>query len=297
MPKVHDAYSSSNFELIRPDIIDEWDTFLDKKLAAIPFGITTKDSFNKHAISSLIFSAVKEITKAEKLGVSAPEPNTYASSIRESPITFLISELSEEGCHTLLGRTVWSSSEITFRVIPLQPTRPNFLFTIINLSTTQIDAVCDAVINKWQDDQAQTFFQLIPQDMQLDAAAPPVLDIKGFIASVEIARLDTKEKGDKVKPHFNVYADSSLISTPRVWSQVRDFLASRDYTSTRIGSGKTIIAPNNCGICHSVDHPRGLCPFPKLPGWNGPFRSFDFQRNTNDGRRQGPPTMPNRRWN
>jgi hypothetical protein len=90
--------------------------------------------------------------------------------MKGTPITFLISDFSETACQILLGREVWSPPEVTFRVIPLEPSRPNFLFAIDDLPITE--AVREAVRDKWQDDQAQTFFQLIPQDMTTDDNPP-----------------------------------------------------------------------------------------------------------------------------
>jgi hypothetical protein len=112
--------------------------------------------------------------------------------------------------------------------------------------------------------------------VQLYRLCKPDVDINGFIASAYVTRLDVKIKGDQVKPRFNVYADSNYIKCPRMWAQIREFLAGRNYKSTRIGYGRTVIAPNNCGICHSADHPRGLCPFPDVPGWNGPTHQMPY---------------------
>jgi hypothetical protein len=173
MPKVHDAYPLVHFELLSNKVIDEWDTFPGLKLAAIPFGTKTRDTFSYNSIRQSIFSAVQEITKAEKLGVSAPEPNSHAARMRESPITFLISDLSEHEQLTLLRRGVWSSTTITFRVFPLTLSRPDFLFTIEDLSITVKEDVLEVIMNIWQDDQAQTFFQLLPQDMSTDDQPPP----------------------------------------------------------------------------------------------------------------------------
>lgn len=167
MPKVHDAHPSTNFELISLSVIDEWEFFPYRKLAAKLFGIKTKSQLVQHYPESHFLSSQGNHTK---LGVSAPEPNARAISMKGTPITFLISDFSETACQILLGREVWSPPEVTFRVIPLEPSRPNFLFAIDDLPITE--AVREAVRDKWQDDQAQTFFQLIPQDMTTDDNPP-----------------------------------------------------------------------------------------------------------------------------
>jgi hypothetical protein len=297
MPQVHDARPSTNFELIEPEVFDEWETFPNMKLVAIPFGIKTRDNVDYTNVRNLIFAAVKEIINAERLGVSAPVPNKHAKRTKEMPTTFLISDLTELGTQTLLQRGVWSSADITFRVTTLELSRPNFLFALVDLSVTETEPVREAILKKCQEDHAQTFFQLIPQDMVTDDRLTPDTNTADFIHSISVTRLDVKMKGDKVKPRFNVYADSKHIRNPNAWSQVRDFLAGQIYESTRIGKGKTIIAPNDCGICHSADHPRGLCPFPDLPGWNGPAHSVGFRRNRDSINRGDMPNFPSGGWN
>jgi hypothetical protein len=165
MPQVHDAYPSSNFELISPSVVDEWETFPGLKLAAIPFGVKTRESFDYNTIRNLIFSAVKEITNAERLGVSAPEPNAHAKNTRERPLTFLIFDLTEDAAQSLLGRGVWSSTDVTFRVFPLELSRPDFLFAIEDLSVTEFEPIRDAILDQLREDHAQTFLQLLPQGM------------------------------------------------------------------------------------------------------------------------------------
>jgi hypothetical protein len=68
---------------------------------------------------------------------------------------------------------------------------------------------------------------------------------------------------------------------------LRDFLASRNYETLVLGRGWTRNLPLDCGFCHSADHPMGLCPFPDVPGWNGPGSKHinPVNSNTNLNRR------------
>ena len=90
--------------------------------------------------------------------------------------------------------------------------------------------------------------------------------------SMWVEKLDTKRAGETMAPSFNIYTDSGGISIDEVWVRLRNHLTAQTYRSSMQGSGKTKAAPFHCGICHGVDHPRGLCPFPDIPGWNGPPR-------------------------
>lgn len=94
--------------------------------------------------------------------------------------------------------------------------------------------------------------------------------VQSFLDSVQVTRLDTRDKGNTLKPTFNIYADGSFINDVKTWVTIRAHLANRTYHSTKLGQGKTDIIPFRCGLCHGVDHPRGMCPFPDLDGWKGP---------------------------
>jgi hypothetical protein len=47
-------------------------------------------------------------------------------------------------------------------------------------------------------------------------------------------------------------------------------LAERSYYNSKFGQRHNLITPNHCGLCHGIDHLRGICPFPGIDGWKGP---------------------------
>ena len=98
-----------------------------------------------------------------------------------------------------------------------------------------------------------------------------IVNIHNFLRSVWIERLDTKDSGDSANPRYNVYANGAIIHKDDLWMNLRRYLADRSYLLYLQGKGTTEISPYTCGICHGMDHPRGLCPFPKIEGWNGPL--------------------------
>jgi hypothetical protein len=95
--------------------------------------------------------------------------------------------------------------------------------------------------------------------------------IYNFLRSVWIERLDTKDSGDSVNPRYNVYANGATIRNDKLWMKLCRYLANLPYNLYLQGKGTTEISPYTCGICHGVDYPHGMCPFPKLEGWNGPL--------------------------
>ena len=255
MPKINDAHPTAIFDLIDLSVIDEWDSYPDGKLAAIPFGSEVRNIALHDDIRNRIFIAAAEITKAQQIFVSGPRLNAHVREIKRYPSTFLIYDLSELQRGTLLERQVWSSTEITFRVAPILPCRSDFLFSIAGLTTLTTDNVRDMVFKAWRDKETLAMIQETAQVSNSEGPTIHVHVLEDFLNSMEVKRLDVKEKKGALSPRFNVYADSKYIQDHNVWGKIRHLLATRQYISTMIGRGTTNMAPFNCGICHGADHP------------------------------------------
>jgi hypothetical protein len=94
--------------------------------------------------------------------------------------------------------------------------------------------------------------------------------VKRFLDSMWLTALDIRRRGNALDLHFNIYAKGNTISCTNTWTEIRCFLASQEYTDPTQGKGIVKLAPFHCAVCHAVDHPRGLCPFPDMEGWNSP---------------------------
>ena len=93
--------------------------------------------------------------------------------------------------------------------------------------------------------------------------------IQLFKESMSVKILATKRQGGYKKPKFNVYANGNFINDTGTWLSIRAYLHERSYCNSKFGQGLNIIASHHCGLCHGVNHPRGICLFPKLEGWMG----------------------------
>ena len=240
------------------------------KLLALPFDRKTQDITLYNSVKERIFTAVAEITKSREIGVSAPQRSEEAEKLGRFPSAFLIYSLTEAQCDLLLQRKVWSSTAITFRVTKLNPPCPDLLFTIYGFSTLVTEDILNMVRTVWQGDDVISLINSIANSFPAEVRIEAKSSIQAFIDSVKVERLDYKSSGDTLQPHFNVYASSNLIENDDIWDYLREFLASCSYASPMHGQGMTRIIPFHCSLCHGADHPRGLCPFPAIPGWNGP---------------------------
>ncbi|KAH9054138.1 hypothetical protein EDB87DRAFT_1568627 [Lactarius vividus] len=213
-----------------------------------------------------------EITGSQTVGVSAPKPSEDAIKKRCTPTAFLIYNLTPEQQTLLLRRRVWSSLAITFHVTDLSPQCPGFIFSIKGFSTLIDTGIWDIVERVWSDDQTHAFIATLTGTLPDDVRQEAYRSAHAFLASLHISRLDVRDAGDTLVPRFNVYGIGSTIQNDDVWVGLRDYLATRTYSSPMLGRGFVDPRPYHCGICHGIDHPRGLCPFPVIEGWNGPKR-------------------------
>lgn len=280
MPEIHDRCPTAVLKHVDIRLAREWLNFAEGKVLAIPFGNEAKDPTLLNYVKNRIFTAASEITQSLDVCVSAPRPSPRAEEEGESPLAFCIYNLTDAQCTTLLERKVWSSTAITFRVTKLNPSCPDFLFTLEGFSTSA-DKILQMVQTAWQGDDVSAITDTLSSSFPENTRDRVKTSIQAFLRSARIKFLDFKEKDDVRNPLHHVLADGSLIQNDELWLYLRNFLASRTYETLVLGQGRIRERPIDCGFCHSVDHPMGLCPFPSVPGWNGPGSNHTNPMNSN----------------
>jgi hypothetical protein len=83
----------------------------------------------------------------------------------------------------LLHLSVWSSTNITFRIIPIEPACPDFLFTIKDLTTTE-EEVLKAVREAWHDTATNTFLDAMCSQVPHEARHQAEQSLLHFIDSM-----------------------------------------------------------------------------------------------------------------
>jgi hypothetical protein len=146
------------------------------------------------------------------------------------------------------------------------------MFSIGGISTCAIETISPIIQQVWDSPNTKSYItsliNAVPEDQRegIENALCLLMD------SMWVQKLDTKSSGRTMVPHYNIYMDSSGIHINKVWVCLRNYLANCTYMSCFQGKGKIKSPPFHYGVCHSTDHPRGLCPFPNTPGWNGPSK-------------------------
>ena len=268
MPPIHYAHPTAILDHLVVNLVGDWEMLLKGKLLAQPFGPDSRNAEKHPHLKALLFAAIVEITNSTDVSVCAPRAK--ANSYR-TPFSFLIYNIMEQQVQTL-KRRVWSSTAISFSVSTLNPSCPNYLFSIKGLTTMNDAEVRGTVSDVWQDLASLTFLHTITQTFPEDVREQKAHILQQFTHSLTVTRLDTKLRGNTIAPIFHIYAEGALIDNDNTWTQIRSYYASRTYSPQAQDPGVTVVAPFRCGICHAADHPRGLCPFPSVDGWNGPKR-------------------------
>ena len=146
--------------------------------------------------------------------------NVHARQNARPPHTFLIYNLSELQHRTLLEWTVWSSAEITFRVVPLLPTKPDFLFSIARLSTLATDDVQNMILKTWQKKETLAAVQTAIQTSNEAIPTAELHALEDFLNTLEVKHLDVKEKKGALAPEFNVYTKADYIKNHNAWEEL-----------------------------------------------------------------------------
>ena len=146
----------------------------------------------------------------------------------------------------------------------MDPIHPDYLFSICGLTTKSIDEVRDTVLQVWKGQAAQDFIlslrQTTPDPLLQQASAT----LQNVTKSLEITMLDTKNLGGASAPSFNIYIQAHLIPDDGLWCRLCNFFASQEYALPFQQPGHAGANFFHCTICHSIDHPRGLCVRLKL---------------------------------
>ena len=298
---IHDAHPRSAYTRIKQEVLDEWRNMEGEMLLAIPFGSDAETPESHNETGDRIFTAISEIIHAKDYGVASPMKREDLQTLLDEqrhqqagqkqkrpgerlPTTFLIHSLSQIHYQILMQQTVWASQTITFRITPPEMNCPSFLFAIKGLRTNSSELVEKCIRDTWNDETTTQYIQNGVAAMEQNERDNILHSIQRFKDSMWVETLETKGQGGIQKPTFNVHADGNFINDSNAWSNIRTHLAGRSYHSSKFGHGQALIAPNHCGLCHGVDHPRGMCPFPEINGWKGPNeftqRMGKFPRNS-----------------
>jgi hypothetical protein len=267
MPPIHDEHPLGPLEAIAPDQLQAWLEIPTGKLLARPFDIDVHFQPHHNRIAKELMAAVKDITGAANVSVAAPIKNRNGVAKARHPIAFLIHDLSANDVSHLESRSVWATRDFAFQISPIPPGRPCLLFTIEGLTTNSRERVHNLVIDTWKDPTSIAFLSELLSQTPEEKQQETRNEITAFVDSVQVQCLSCGVKGGGVDPYFNIYAAGDTIKEAETWIDIRNFFRGRTYKSPLLGKGTAKGSTFYCTLCHGKDHPRGMCPFLAVKGW------------------------------
>jgi hypothetical protein len=204
--------------------------------------------------------AIAGLLKIPEPSVGAPLAASPANRRYSAPWCFLVANIPKPAADELLRRQCISTPSVTFFAIPFAPATSTFICTIENLTyaESEIDQVWKLVVdNISKDERAKAC-------IALENPHPEAL--RTIIDSIYLKPLKLAMSGGGFKLVWNIYATppSQTPNNNRAWRRI---ISSMTFITALNGAGAARKASMTCNGCKSIDHPTGLCPFPKAGEW------------------------------
>ncbi|KAG1882492.1 hypothetical protein F4604DRAFT_1921682 [Suillus subluteus] len=190
------------------------------------------------------------------------------------PWHFLVSDIPPEVIERLICLQVCSSPEISCFFIPFKQPLPTYAFTLENFSFPDSEST-NKVITEIIKDTIHSnpeILQFIHDNIPFPNAEAALRTVK----SVKVSSLILAHSKTVKETVWNIYFESPPAFTLKQYFNWTNLLQTFFYISEDYGYGIACQdAQFTCVGCKSFDHPTGLCPFPKIPGWFGPSITED----------------------
>ncbi|KAI0051163.1 hypothetical protein FA95DRAFT_1570061 [Auriscalpium vulgare] len=283
-PAIYDAHAAAPLDNIDKDQVAEWWSTPGFKVLLRVLG---KAAWDPKALATLAAKMAAMVTEGfgeEDPLIAAPIPAVEGDLRAHAPSTFLLHGISEETATAALSMEILDTKEISVQVLPFKLRNPALVLLIEGFSTTRTELIRQVIDKTWRSDASSARLTgFIKESEDEDDSPLTVQQVSDFLASLRIIRIDMKGTGSFLVPHFAAIADGDTIPSLTHWVTLRDHFAELTYRSNLVGTG-SVIPFLDCAICHGCDHPRGLCPFPSIPGWQGPGSKADTAQKASRGR-------------
>ncbi|KAF7798979.1 hypothetical protein EIP86_010208 [Pleurotus ostreatoroseus] len=267
-PGVYDAIPAAHLQnLARQQAID-WENYPGPKVL-VRFGMHGALDETIHGHLRLADRATEEIRAflgSSTANVALPHPKAQPTKVNEAPYSALVRGLSADDAARLTDQQILATPRITLFFSPFGWSMPALLGVFTGFRATSEEEVYGAVR-----DHLET---LIPMIMHLAHENPVIaaaVSLQGYvddiIKSIFVRFLPMLTDGGHPDDHYYVYA-SLPFTTFTSFQAVQTQLAATTWNHSFAGKGKfRVLNDPFCSLCHGADHPRGLCPFPAIPGW------------------------------
>ncbi|KAI0684742.1 hypothetical protein C8T65DRAFT_518353, partial [Cerioporus squamosus] len=224
----------------------------------------TEDDAHHRRVAETLRRAVEFTSGETDFDVVPLEPEEgHRLRARDLPMVWAICGLTPQGVARSLARSTWSFAAISFVVMPRSPTIPTWMFMLegfLNDNERNIRAALMRVL-----EEPETY-----DWMGRMVATNP--DFAGWTVDDAVSEVLRTLQIESMQLSNGNYVTNVFMRSPtrdpHEWRRWVAALRTRRYRSFANGTRHVrYTAP--CTGCGGVSHPVHLCPFPRIPGWNG----------------------------
>lgn len=210
----------------------------------------------------------------DKTQISLPIAELPVTRPNTDPLSMLVLGLTAEQAERAVRYKFISSPDITLIAHPFGWFWPGFHGTLVGYTTSDQNIVYTITRRELLSKKVMgAMVQILHDHPGVLNGQPARTAYENSLDTLAISFLDIRGPGGIPTPVFRLHLDL-LVDDITAFCAMRDVLHQADWRDSFHGPGRLITpSGSTCGICHGSDHPRGLCPYPDLPGWMGPRRT------------------------
>ena len=256
-----------------------WRAMAEPKFLVRFYDYDGKDGTARHQTLVLKLQKSLEIiashvgTPTTNLKISPP--SSLALPDAAPPTTFLVYGASRLLRNTVVDQRIWSVPQVTFEAYPFESNViPTLILCLAGFICPDEDTIVNSVKSAWLQplaviQLAEILLSADPKNFSGETGPLRAQNaIRSMANSARSELLNYRTPGGAPSPRWNVHV-TSPTSRIGAWAKIKEYVDELLYPSTLCGTGSTRKF-FLCTLCHSCNHPRGLCPFPSIQGWHGP---------------------------
>ncbi|KAI0044501.1 hypothetical protein FA95DRAFT_1574436 [Auriscalpium vulgare] len=269
-PLIHQLYPAQAWEGVLHTQVEAWLTSAEGESLLLRTFATTAHLTNNQQLTvgniGRVLTAYIGVTNPK---VFPPIPSETARATNRLPKVFLVQGLTAEEAAAILAGNVFSTPLVTFQALPLEPQIPHLILALAGFLDTATEAdVLATVIETWNKPHTLGFLDDLMESTMTTEKPLTVTQLHPYLSSIDAVLVPTKAAEGHPTPRFSIVAKRLTLVDDEHWFQLVAHFKSLSYPSNFHGTGRAT-NPMFCPLCNGCDHPRGLCGFPNLTGWNG----------------------------
>ncbi|EIW58187.1 uncharacterized protein TRAVEDRAFT_20279 [Trametes versicolor FP-101664 SS1] len=267
-PRIYFANPESLVEGLDPLRVDDlWEE--GKRIILIGlFNIGYPKAGMNAPLTRLLTEALRQITKETDFAVIAPEPPWgLKPPPSKLPRVWAIEGLSDGSATKVVEGFVWSSKQLSFSAHKRELRLPELLITL------------GPYYQNYDNDIESSIQATFKSDLILPRIEDYVAENEDYkhLSTDDIAAV-ALTVANSVRVNLEEYTPGGFIASVFCASPCKEseeWLDWREYVKTvpfrtKYNPTRTARPTDTCGYCRGADHVTHTCPFPKVPGWNGP---------------------------